>query len=32
VSRWNRWWARGIYRFVVDPDGRPRDLRRAGAF
>jgi phosphatidylserine/phosphatidylglycerophosphate/cardiolipin synthase-like enzyme len=32
VGTWNRWWARAVYRFVVDPDGRPRDLRRAGVF
>ena len=24
VAWWERWWARPIYRTVVDPDGRPR--------
>jgi phosphatidylserine/phosphatidylglycerophosphate/cardiolipin synthase-like enzyme len=32
VSPWATWWARPIYRMVVDPDGRPRRLRRAGRF
>jgi phosphatidylserine/phosphatidylglycerophosphate/cardiolipin synthase-like enzyme len=25
-------WARPLYRLAVDPDGRPRDLRRSGRF
>jgi phosphatidylserine/phosphatidylglycerophosphate/cardiolipin synthase-like enzyme len=25
---WQRWWAKPFYRLVVDPDGRPRQLRR----
>jgi phosphatidylserine/phosphatidylglycerophosphate/cardiolipin synthase-like enzyme len=32
VKRWAGWWARPIYRLVVDPDGRPRRLRRSGEF
>ena len=32
VPRWANWWARPIYRTVVDPDGRSRRLRRAGRF
>jgi phosphatidylserine/phosphatidylglycerophosphate/cardiolipin synthase-like enzyme len=29
---WTRRWAGWLYRHVHDPDGRPRGLRRAGAF
>jgi phosphatidylserine/phosphatidylglycerophosphate/cardiolipin synthase-like enzyme len=29
---WQRPWATPIYRLFVDPDGRPRHLRREGAF
>jgi phosphatidylserine/phosphatidylglycerophosphate/cardiolipin synthase-like enzyme len=32
VPRWASWWARPLYRLAVDPDGRPRDLRRSGGF
>jgi phosphatidylserine/phosphatidylglycerophosphate/cardiolipin synthase-like enzyme len=32
LPRWAGWWARIVYRLVVDPDGRPRELRRAGGF
>jgi phosphatidylserine/phosphatidylglycerophosphate/cardiolipin synthase-like enzyme len=32
VRRRDRWWARPIYRLVVDPDGRPRHLRRSSEF
>jgi phosphatidylserine/phosphatidylglycerophosphate/cardiolipin synthase-like enzyme len=32
VRWWARWWARPVYRYLVDPDGRPRELRRAGRF
>jgi phosphatidylserine/phosphatidylglycerophosphate/cardiolipin synthase-like enzyme len=32
VSAWKRLWAWPIYKTVVDPDGRPRDLRRSGRF
>jgi phosphatidylserine/phosphatidylglycerophosphate/cardiolipin synthase-like enzyme len=32
VPAWASWWARGLYRLAVDPDGRPRDLKRSGAF
>jgi phosphatidylserine/phosphatidylglycerophosphate/cardiolipin synthase-like enzyme len=32
VPAWSRWWARPLYRIAVDPDGRPRDLRRAGIY
>jgi phosphatidylserine/phosphatidylglycerophosphate/cardiolipin synthase-like enzyme len=32
VPRWAAWWARPLYRMVVDPDGRPRSLKRAGRF
>jgi phosphatidylserine/phosphatidylglycerophosphate/cardiolipin synthase-like enzyme len=32
VSVWTRWWARPLYQLTVDPDGRPRDLKRSGDF
>ncbi len=32
IGRWARLWAAPLYRRVHDPDGRPRALRRAGAF
>jgi hypothetical protein len=32
LSRWTKAWATPLYRGVFDPDGRPRALRRAGAF
>jgi phosphatidylserine/phosphatidylglycerophosphate/cardiolipin synthase-like enzyme len=32
VKPWAAWWAAPLYRLVVDPDGRPRRLRRAGRF
>jgi len=32
VARWARWWVRLAYRFVVDPDGRPRGMRKPGRF
>jgi phosphatidylserine/phosphatidylglycerophosphate/cardiolipin synthase-like enzyme len=32
LPRWAGWWARIAYRLVVDPDGRPRELRRSGWF
>jgi phosphatidylserine/phosphatidylglycerophosphate/cardiolipin synthase-like enzyme len=32
VSRLDRIWARPAYRFLLDPDGRPRGLRRSGRF
>ena len=32
VRWWERPWARPLYRVLVDPDGRPRDLKRAKAF
>jgi phosphatidylserine/phosphatidylglycerophosphate/cardiolipin synthase-like enzyme len=32
VKPWAAWWATPVYRLVVDPDGRPRRLRRAGRF
>jgi phosphatidylserine/phosphatidylglycerophosphate/cardiolipin synthase-like enzyme len=32
VMWWAGWWARPVYRLVVDPDGRPWRLRRAGEF
>jgi phosphatidylserine/phosphatidylglycerophosphate/cardiolipin synthase-like enzyme len=28
VRRWTRWWALPLYSTLVDPDGRPRRLRR----
>jgi phosphatidylserine/phosphatidylglycerophosphate/cardiolipin synthase-like enzyme len=31
-SRWTRAWTAPLYRFLVDPDGRPADLRRARTF
>jgi phosphatidylserine/phosphatidylglycerophosphate/cardiolipin synthase-like enzyme len=32
VPAWASWWARPIYRLAVDPDGRPRHLKRSGGF
>jgi phosphatidylserine/phosphatidylglycerophosphate/cardiolipin synthase-like enzyme len=32
VRWWATWWATPAYRFMVDPDGRPRRLRRSGQF
>lgn len=32
VSGLDRLWARPAYRFLLDPDGRPRRLRRSGRF
>ena len=32
VKGWQRAWAWPLYRAIVDPDGRPRGLRRDGAF
>jgi phosphatidylserine/phosphatidylglycerophosphate/cardiolipin synthase-like enzyme len=32
VSVWARWWAQAIHRVVLDPDGRPRRLARAGRY
>ena len=32
VRWWAQWWAQPIHRVLVDPDGRPRRLRRAGDF
>ena len=32
VPGWAQWWAQPIHRALVDPDGRPRALRRAGGF
>ncbi|MEP6660062.1 MAG: phospholipase D-like domain-containing protein [Acidimicrobiales bacterium] len=32
VSVWARWWAQTIHRVVLDPDGRPRRLARAGRY
>lgn len=32
VKWWAGWWAQPIYRLVVDPDGRPRSLRRSSRF
>jgi phosphatidylserine/phosphatidylglycerophosphate/cardiolipin synthase-like enzyme len=32
VQPWAAWWAGPVYRTIVDPDGRPRRLRRAGRF
>ncbi len=32
VPRWATWWATPAYRAFVDPDGRPRRLRRQDAF
>jgi phosphatidylserine/phosphatidylglycerophosphate/cardiolipin synthase-like enzyme len=32
VPRWAGWWARPAYRLVVDPDGRPRGIRRTNRF
>jgi phosphatidylserine/phosphatidylglycerophosphate/cardiolipin synthase-like enzyme len=32
VRWWEASWARSLYRTIVDPDGRPRRLRRRGVF
>jgi hypothetical protein len=32
VGRWAGAWAEPVYRLLVDPDGRPRSLRRAARF
>jgi phosphatidylserine/phosphatidylglycerophosphate/cardiolipin synthase-like enzyme len=32
VRPWAAWWAWPLYRTVIDPDGRPWRLRRAGRF
>jgi phosphatidylserine/phosphatidylglycerophosphate/cardiolipin synthase-like enzyme len=32
VAAWQRWWAGPLYSAMVDPDGRPRNLRREGRF
>jgi phosphatidylserine/phosphatidylglycerophosphate/cardiolipin synthase-like enzyme len=32
VPGWASWWARPVYRLGVDPDGRPRDLKRSRVF
>ena len=32
VQPWASWWAGPVYRALVDPDGRPRRLRRTGRF
>ena len=32
VHWWERWWTRPVYSWLVDPDGRPPDLRRAGRY
>jgi hypothetical protein len=32
LSRWTRAWSGVLYRWICDPDGRPRALRRGNAF
>ena len=32
VPWWAAWWASPVYRFFVDPDGRPRELRGTNRF
>ena len=32
VRWWATWWSHPLHRLLVDPDGRPRSLRRAGSF
>ena len=32
VPRHHSWWAKVAYETLVDPDGRPRDLRKGGRF
>jgi phosphatidylserine/phosphatidylglycerophosphate/cardiolipin synthase-like enzyme len=32
VRAWAAWWAAPVYATFIDPDGRPRRLRRAGRF
>jgi hypothetical protein len=32
IAAQNRWWADLVYRSVYDPDGRPKQLRRARRF
>ena len=32
VKWWSAWWAAPVYRLAVDPDGRPRGMRRSDEF
>jgi phosphatidylserine/phosphatidylglycerophosphate/cardiolipin synthase-like enzyme len=32
VKRWQTWWAVPLHRIAIDPDGRPRDLKRKRTF
>jgi phosphatidylserine/phosphatidylglycerophosphate/cardiolipin synthase-like enzyme len=32
VHPWTAWWAAPAYRLLIDPDGRPSKLKRAGRF
>jgi phosphatidylserine/phosphatidylglycerophosphate/cardiolipin synthase-like enzyme len=32
VTRWSSWWAGPAYRYLVDPDGRPADLRKRNRY
>ncbi len=32
VRWWERWWTRPVYRSLVDPDGRPRAMRKRGTY
>jgi phosphatidylserine/phosphatidylglycerophosphate/cardiolipin synthase-like enzyme len=32
VRWWAKWWSHPLHRLLVDPDGRPRALRRTGSF
>ena len=32
VRPWQSWWARPLYRAIVDPDGRPRAMKRQNAY
>jgi hypothetical protein len=32
MGTFTSWWTRLLYRFAVDPDGRPPDLKRSGGF
>ena len=32
VRWWESWWAGPLYRMLVDPDGRPRQLKRRHAY
>ena len=32
VHWWERWWTRPLYQTLVDPDGRPKAMRKSGTY